>query len=396
MKKFKLLVVDDEADFAEFVADVSEGMGFDVSISDDPTEFTSLYNADLNVIVLDLFMPNIDGIEILRFLSECRSHASIIFMSGKDEGVLHSAQEIAIEQGMSVLGVLAKPFHIEQLEEVLSKYVENESLQPVGFHIDPSVTDIAMAIKNNELFMVYQPQINMENREVIGVEALIRWNHSSRGLVPPDIFIPIAEQNNLMKDISSFVTNTTIKQQAEWLKSGVNLRMSINISPKNLDDLLLPEKLAATVNKEGADINSIMIEVTETSLMTDIIRYMDILTRLKMKGFKLSIDDFGTGYSSLQQLVRAPFDELKVDQAFIKNIDSDKDCKTIAEISILLALKLGMKVVAEGIENEIVWETLKELGCHEGQGYWMSKPMLPGEILAWKENWDSTMSLNTV
>jgi EAL domain-containing protein (putative c-di-GMP-specific phosphodiesterase class I) len=124
--------------------------------------------------------------------------------------------------------------------------------------------------------------------------------------------------------------------------------------------------------------------------MSDVGSYMDILTRLKMKGFNISIDDFGTGYSSLKQLVRAPFNELKIDQTFIKNLDTDQECRTITEVSILLAHKLGMKVVAEGIESEVVWKVLQQLGCDEGQGYWMGKPMLSDEIQAWKENWQST------
>ena len=387
MNKLKLLVVDDEPDFAEFVAEVAQGMDFDVIFTDNPTEFATLYHPDLNIIVLDLFMPNIDGIELLRFLSECESNASIIFMSGKDKGVLHSAQEIAIEQGMNVLGVLSKPFLVKQLEEVLTKYVEYTPVQTTHFSQPPSVSDIQSAIENEEFFMMYQPQINMVNRDVIGVEALVRWKHPLRGFIPPGVFIPIAEENNLMKEISLFVTNTAIRQQANWLKLGMNLRMSINISPKNLDDLLLPEKLASCANEMGASISNIMIEVTETALMSDVVRYMDILTRLKMKGFNLSIDDFGTGYSSLKQLVRAPFNELKIDQTFIKNLDSDEECKTITEISILLAHQLGMKVVAEGIETETVWNILQELGCDEGQGYWIGKPMLPEQILAWKESW---------
>ncbi len=388
--KLKLLVIDDEADFAEFVADVAESMDFEVMKTDNPTEFAALYNSELNIIVLDLFMPDMDGIELLRFLNERKSNASIIFMSGKDKGVLHSAQEIAEEQGMNVLGVLSKPFLVKQLKDVLSKYVDYTPTRTIGYSQAPLVSDIRAAIDNKELYMMYQPQIKIANREVVGVEALIRWDHPSRGFISPAVFIPIAEENNLMKEITSFVTETAIKQQADWSTSGMNLRMSINMSPKNLDDLFLPEKLSSFAEKVGANINNIMIEVTETALMSDVVRYMDILTRLKMKGFNLSIDDFGTGYSSLQQLVRVPFNELKIDQAFIKNLDTDDECRTITEISILLAHELGMKVVAEGIESKAVWEILQTLGCNEGQGYWMGKPMFSDEILAWVDHWQST------
>jgi EAL domain-containing protein (putative c-di-GMP-specific phosphodiesterase class I) len=390
MRKLKLLVVDDEVDFAEFVADVAETMDFDVISTDDPTEVETLYLQHLNIIVLDLFMPNIDGIELLRLLSKSKSSASIILMSGKDKAVLHSAQKIAEEQELIVLGVLQKPFFAQQLEVILAKYVDESPKRKQGSFLLPSAKDISSAIENKELFVVYQPQINITNRKVIGVEALVRWKHSERGLIPPDIFIPIAEDNDLIKDITTFVTKKSIRQQAEWLKNGIDLRMSINMSPKILTDLDMPEKLSTCAKEMGANIKNIVIEVTETAIMSDVVRYMDILARLKMKGFNLSIDDFGTGYSSLQQLIRAPFNELKIDQAFIKNLDTDEECKTITEISIMLAHKLGMTVVAEGIETESVWNILSELKCDEGQGYWMAKPMLPEEIEAWKENWDKT------
>ncbi|HCM48015.1 MAG TPA: hypothetical protein DIS98_11100 [Colwellia sp.] len=390
MRKLKLLVVDDEVDFAEFVADVAESMDFNVISTDDPTEVETLFLQDLNIIVLDLFMPHIDGIELLRLLSKSKSSASIVLMSGKDKGVLNSAQKIAEEQEINVLGVLQKPFFAKQLEVVLAKYVNESSKRKQGSFLLPSAQEIRSAIENKDLFLVYQPQINITNRKVIGVEALVRWKHSERGLIPPGIFIPIAEDNDLIKDISNFVTKTSIRQQVEWLKNGIDLRMSINMSPKILTDLDMPEKLSSCVKEMGANIKNIVIEVTETALMSDVVRYMDILARLKMKGFNLSIDDFGTGYSSLQQLIRVPFNELKIDQAFIKNLDTDEECKTITEISIMLAHKLGMTVVAEGIETESVWNILRHLKCDEGQGYWMAKPMLPEEIEAWKENWDKT------
>lgn len=382
--------MDDEVDFAEFVADVAETMDFDVISTDDPTEVETLYLQHLNIIVLDLFMPNIDGIELLRLLSKSKSSASIVLMSGKDKTVLHSAQKIAKEQELTVLGVLQKPFFAQQLEVILAKYVDESPQRKQGSFILPSAKDISSAIENKELFVVYQPQINITNRKVIGVEALVRWKHSERGLIPPDIFIPIAEDNDLIKGITTFVTKKSIRQQAEWLKNGIDLRMSINMSPKILTDLDMPEKLSTCAKEMGANIKNIVIEVTETAIMSDVVRYMDILARLKMKGFNLSIDDFGTGYSSLQQLIRAPFNELKIDQAFIKNLDTDEECKTITEISIMLAHKLGMMVVAEGIETESVWNILRELKCDEGQGYWMAKPMLPEEIEAWKEDWDKT------
>lgn len=389
MNPMKLLVVDDEEDMADFVVNVAQSMNFEVLSTGDPSEFTNLLCDDHDIVVLDLFMPGIDGIELLRFLSDRRSQASIIFMSGKDKSVLQSAQQLALEQGLAVLGTLQKPFYMKELKDLLARYVPQAAPQSFHLHEIPTVEELREAIDNEDLFVAYQPQLNVESREIIGVEALARWKHDSKGMISPATFIPLAEENNLISDITSFVTKVAIKQQGEWRKLGHNFGMSINMSPKILDDLDMPEKLERYAQDMGGDVRDITIEVTETAIMSNTARYMDILARLRMKGFKLSIDDFGTGYSSLQQLVRIPFTELKIDQSFVKHLDTNEECRTIAEISIILAHKLGIEVMAEGIEDEKIWNILKDLGCDGGQGYWMGRPMPPEEILTWADDWYS-------
>ncbi|MBL4612729.1 MAG: EAL domain-containing response regulator [Emcibacter sp.] len=387
MTGLKLLVVDDETDFAAFVAEVATDMDFKVQSTDNPKEFTLLYTADINIIVLDLFMPGIDGIELLRFLNKNKSRASIIFMSGKDQYVLQAARKLALEQGMTVLGILQKPFRADELENILNKYVPQSVPQSDNQNDQPSLDELRQAVGRQEMRLVYQPQINMANNKVMGFEALLRWHHPTKGEIPPNYFIPLAEKNGLISDLSDYVAKTAIQQLGTWTDHGYDFRISINFSPKILDDLDMPEKLAQCARDLNADISKIMIEVTETALMSDVAQYMDILARMRMKGFRLAIDDFGTGFSSLQQLVRAPFSELKIDQVFVRRMDTDKDCRTIVEISILLAHKMGMNVIAEGIENEAVWNILRDLGCDEGQGYWMSKPLSAEEIPLWLTKW---------
>ena len=389
MKKLKLLVVDDDVDFAKIIKNIAVGVGMDVVLTDDSREFSSLYTDDLDIVVLDVFMPEIDGIELLRFLSSKNSRASIVLMSGGDKGMLHSVQELALERKLTVLGALQKPFSVNDLEDVFAKHVSRPQPNVSNLAAMPTMVDLQRAIERGELFVDYQPQIKMEDASVVGVEALVRWRHPTLGVIPPNLFIPMAEEGDLIEAISMIVTKTAISQQSQWRKAGLDLCMSINISPKNLMDLALPEKMMSCALESGGEIDRIMFELTETALLSDVAGSIDVLSRLRMKNFKLSIDDFGTGYSSLQQLVRVPFTELKTDQSFVQKIVSDEECKTIAEISILLAHKLGMNVVAEGIEYEEEWEILKEMGCDIGQGYWVGRPMPTDEIKEWIVDWRS-------
>ena len=188
MTSKKLLVVDDEIGFAKFVEGVAEDLDFDVLLTDDPLEFGNLYSNDIDIVVLDLFMPNTDGIELLRFLSDNKSKASVILMSGKDAGVLHTAQELALEQGVKVLGVLQKPFRSEDLEKVLNKFekVSAKSAPNSDNGGLPSLDELKQAIIDKELFLHFQPQVEIRSRKVVGVEALARWSHRAQY---PTLFI---------------------------------------------------------------------------------------------------------------------------------------------------------------------------------------------------------------
>lgn len=389
MRKLKLLVVDDDAAFAKIIENIAVGVGMDVILTDDSREFASLYTDDLDIVVLDVFMPEIDGIELLRFLSSKNAQASIVLMSGGDKGILHSVQELAIERNLTVLGALQKPFSVNDLEDVFAKHISRSQPNVSNLAPMPTMADLQRAIEHGELFVDYQPQVTMEDASVVGVEALVRWRHPTMGVIPPNLFIPMAEEGDLIEAISMIVSKIAINQQSQWRQAGLDLCMSINISPKNLSDLDLPEKMMDCALENGGQIDRIMFELTETALLSDVTGSIDVLSRLRMKNFKLSIDDFGTGYSSLQQLVRVPFTELKIDQSFVQKIVSDEECKTIAEISILLAHKLEMNVVAEGVEHEEEWETLKEMGCDIGQGYWVGRPMPADDLTAWIADWHS-------
>lgn len=383
VSNIRCLIVDDEPDFAEFVADALETLAFDVDICVNSTELGRVYSIKHQIIFLDLFMPCLDGIEVLRFLHDNGSKVPLVLMSGKDESVLHSAKELAIEWQFPVLGTLQKPFTIDDLEGVIGRFDSRTDAAKHTGQIQFSVNDISNALKEGEFSLAYQPQVRLDDGSVCGVEALIRWVHPTKGFISAADFIPFAEQNGAIDAINEFVVRNAIKQLSKWRQKGHNISVSINLSRAIIADVNFPEGISEIARKHDVPPSSIIIEVTETAVMADVGRYMDILTRLRIKGFGLAIDDFGTGYSSLQQLVRLPFSELKIDQLFIFNLCCDKECETVVKMAIDLAHNLNLTVVAEGVENSDVLNKLKALGCDKIQGYFCSKPM-PSETF---ESW---------
>ncbi|MEQ8816906.1 MAG: EAL domain-containing response regulator [Thalassobaculum sp.] len=379
----KVLVIDDEPDYCEFVSDVLDELGHDARSAINPDQFADRFLASIDVCFVDLFMPGMDGIEIVRFLSENQSRAAIVFMSGKDLSILHAARELAVERGLTVLGVLPKPFGFADVERVLERYPSETTRQAEAGLPELSVDDVRIALAAGHLWLAYQPKIRLSDRCPVGSEALLRWHHPERGVVGPGTFIPMLEHSELIAPVTEFVIDRALRDLAS-LSSHLGIhRMSVNLSARTIHDLDLPERIAAQAERHGVVPQSLVLEITETAAMADVARSIDILTRLRMKGFGLSIDDFGTGYSSLVQLVRVPFDELKIDQRFVRNLLSSVENLTVTEISVLLAHKLGMRVVAEGIEDEPTLEALRRLDCDEGQGFAIARPMPFEELRTW-------------
>ena len=244
-------------------------------------------------------------------------------------------------------------------------------------------SELREAIQSDQLSLYYQPQIDHRSQRVSGLEALVRWNHPSRGLLAPDQFIPLAEDAGLIAPLTHWVLKTALAQLVALQNKGYDLTMAVNLSARNLHDMELPASILALLAESGVAPPDLILEITESAVMTNPNDGLTILTQLDRMGVTLAIDDFGTGYSSLAYLKRLPVDELKIDKSFVTDMEENDNDAVIVRSTIDLAHNLGLKVTAEGVETRGAWDLLEILGCDNSQGYFMGKPMPAEKLEAW-------------
>ena len=340
---------------------------------------------------------------------------AVVLMGSDAETATALAQQIAksFEQPLALdeqmvdmsasMGIACFPEHAQEVDALLSRaevamyaakarttvlQVYSPSLDSGSAQTLSMLSELRQAVAQGELRLFLQPKIGLQNNAVVAAEALVRWQHPERGLVPPLQFIPFAEQTGFVREL----TNWVFREAASIFKSldsgSPQLRVAVNLSTRDLLDVDFPARLDGMLAQYGVPAEAFCLEITESAIMDDPQRAQNTLNILSKRGFKLSIDDFGTGYSSLAYLKSLPVDELKIDKSFVMNMETDEDDAKIVRSTIDLAHNLGLTVVAEGIENALVWEKLKELECDEAQGYYMSKPIAAGEFNAWCQRWN--------
>jgi EAL domain-containing protein (putative c-di-GMP-specific phosphodiesterase class I)/CheY-like chemotaxis protein len=383
----RLLIIDDDPDVADLVCSAARRAGYAVEAKTEPVPFLDrLSTWQPTVVMLDLQMPVIDGVELLRTLGARRTTAKVIIASGVEGRVVEAARRLGKELGLDVIATLLKPYRTAELRQILQHVAIDEDWC--------TVETIADAIERRDMILLYQPKVSLRDGEVLGYEALVRWQHPRRGLVPPQAFIPLVESSGMVLRLTQAVIDRALEEVAAWGSAPTN-SVSINISAQDLADLTFADRLTERCRSAGVDPNRIVLELTETSAMGDGARGIDIMTRLRLKGFRLSIDDFGTGYSSLLQLARLPFSELKIDKTFVMELLSSPEARAIVRSTIDLAHNLGLRAVAEGVETTEVQTILRELGCDSAQGYGIGRPTLPDRIASWLDEWNESRRRET-
>lgn len=321
------------------------------------------------------------------------------FLTSMEMPISLEDQNVDLGAGIGIAGF---PLHGGDAESLLSRaelamYAAKKGGNGAVVY-DPSIdrssdqslsllSELRRAIDRKEFRLQVQPKVQLGSGNVIGLEALIRWIHPERGLVYPDEFIPFAEQTGFIRVITLWVMEESAAMCSAWMAKGVFLKMSLNLSARDLLDQELPAKAAEIMLRHRVTPASFCLEITESTIMEDPVRALHTLERLNTMGFELAIDDFGTGYSSLAYLKRLPVDELKIDKSFVMNMALDANDAQIVRSTIDLGHNMGLRVVAEGIESEVVWNLLAAMGCDQGQGFFISRPMPAEQFADWVSLW---------
>lgn len=375
MASNRLLVLDDEPASAAAIGRVARKSGYDTIITTDTDDFRIRASEwGPTVIVLDLAMPEMNGLEVMAWLAQQACPAKILIISGKSAAELREAEALGAGLGLNVVGTLEKPLRVEPLRAVLREIYDSAGVL--------SAQDVHEALRNREIRPVYQPMVDLRTGAVVGFEALARWNHPKRGPIPPGTFIPMLEAHQSIDDFTAQMFEMAFDEAIQWLRSGA-LSLSLNVSAANCETMQLDSLLREHCKRTRIQPRQVSIEITETAAMSESRRTADCLSRLDNLGIILSVDDFGTGYSSLAKLLKLPFSQLKIDRSFVLDCTSDRQSGTLVRTMIDLAHKLHMLVVAEGVETEETMNRLREWGCDTAQGYHISRPMPPADIPNW-------------
>lgn len=330
----------------------------------------------INIVLCDLKMPEMDGMEFLRHLGGMHREVAVILTSALDDKILTSVGKMTQMYGIQLLGMMEKPVLQEQLRQQLLKYGKSarkvpQSIAAKSFQLD----EILQGISVGQFEPFFQPKVDMKSGRLTGAEALARWRHPVHGVVGPGLFIPALEQTGNIDELTFLILKRTAETVHALHEQGHLLTVSVNLSMVSLEDTSLADKVTRVVREAGVEPQFIVLEITESAAKTDVPSALENLARLCMNGFVLSIDDYGTGSSSLQQLTRIAFGELKIDQSFVTDFADNKALRIVVESSVNMAHKLKIKSVAEGVETQQDWDALKAIGCDTAQGYYIAKPM---------------------
>ncbi len=394
MKALSVLIIEDSKAQRLFMLELCRQMGItEIAEADNGRSALAVMDSrhePFDLLICDLEMPDIDGIELINLLSARHIRSGLIIASGLERSLLSAVELMASTEGLYVLGALQKPVAEAELLALVRKYQQDDLKQKQACEQRERLLlgkeELQQALTERRFVLHYQPKIDFATVKLTGAEALVRLQGTDGQLIFPNDFIPLCERFGLIDELSYQVIELAIAQQQRWLAAGLSLSISVNLSAYSFEQSEFSARVIALIKDCAVPPNSLIFEVTETGVIKDIGRALAILTRLRLFGCGLSIDDYGTGYSSVKQLSQIPFTELKVDRSLVDGISTKAHLQVIFESTLSMCQKLGIELVAEGVERPDDWHYLQQAGCNIAQGYLISPPLPEQRFCQWVQN----------
>ena len=389
VRSLRFLVVDDDDDQRFLVAHTLLRVGManvvEAASGRAALEMLGRDGNAIDIVVTDLQMAGIDGMELVRRIGQRRLSVGVILLSALSGDLLQSAATMTEAYGVKLLGAIEKPPTKEKLFALLTRFRAPEALPVVCDRVGymPTTEEVLDGFAAAQFVPYFQAIVDIESGSVVGAEALARWEHPTHGVLGPELFIPPLARAGYLDELSWIMLALSAMEARSWQEAGVRTPVSVNVSATSLADPGYADSVTEIVSGHGIDPSQMILELTETEAIMNVAAALENVTRLRMKGFGLAVDDFGVGYSSLQELSRMPFTELKIDRTFVKGAVADERPRLLIQQTVGIARRLGLKIVAEGVENRAERDLLQQLGCDQIQGYLVARPMDGRTFLEW-------------
>jgi len=343
--------------------------------SADALHIVKKQSGQLDLIVTDLQMPRMDGLEFMRHLKNYCFSGDLAIISGVKNDLLNHAGRLAKMHQLNLIGEISKPLRKDMLDNVFLRHSEKQNAdKSTDTHIITQ-DDFASALANNDIIPYYQPKIEIQTGRVVGAESLARWISPPVGNISPEIFVKFAEANGRIEDLTFYLFDKVLSDMPAFLEFDPVQKIAINLAPEMISNIALPDQISERMKACNITAKNISFEITENSILNLKPETLEVLSRLRINDFEIAIDDFGTGSSNIQTLRDFPFSELKIDRSFISNATKNSFSRETVKAAISLARQLGMNIVAEGIEDLETWNFAEAQGIEHAQGYLMAKAM---------------------
>ncbi|WP_338848708.1 EAL domain-containing response regulator [Massilia sp. W12] len=343
----------------------------------------------IDIGLIDLNMPQMDGMELIRHLAKADIHATIILVTAHDRSLLFSVETMSKAYGIDVLGTIEKPVTPEHLQALLRDYLSSSRSKDKGRVRPPvfSLEEIEEGLRENQFEPFFQPKVELKTGYIKGAEAFARWRHPQHGILPPSAFLPVLEQHGVIDTLNWVMIEKAVAACRSWHDQEFPVAVSLNISVSTLANPVFTDRMIECAQRYGLEPEYVILEITESAVLATDPQFWETLTRLRMKGFGLSVDDYGTGNSNIQMLARIPFSELKIERSFVAGAAQNEALGIVLNSCLSLSRSLNRFSVAVGVETKQDWDFLQGMGCTCAQGFYIAKPLEAKAFPAWMEEW---------